>query len=141
MTYYFWLSIWVYINKPKKVPGSMPKTKFLVLIPAVNEETVIKVPIQDLLCQKYPKTSYDIYVIADHCTDNTAKVAARYGAKVITEDTNPEAARYGIGKSATLDYGLHCVPNWQDYDYLLVIDSDNQVSPNLLQRLLVTTIK
>lgn len=134
MIYYTIVSIFGYFNQPEQVPSYFPANKFLVLIPAVNEAQVIKNPVQALLKQKYPKELYEVYVIADHCTDDTAKIAKRCGAKVITTKNNPDFARYGIGKANTLDYGLHQT-NWHDYDYMLVVDSDNFVSNNLLQRL------
>ena len=41
--------------------------KFMAIIPAHNEENVIKNLIESLKNQDYPKELYDIYVIADNC--------------------------------------------------------------------------
>ena len=48
------------------------KHKFMAIIPAHNEEMVIGNLIESLKNQDYDKDLYDIYVIADNCTDNTA---------------------------------------------------------------------
>ena len=49
--------------------------KFMAIIPAHNEEAVVANLIESLKNQTYDKNLYDIYVIADNCTDNTAKYA------------------------------------------------------------------
>lgn len=134
MLYYNVLSLWGYRNKSEKVRHYKPLTKFLVLIPAVNEASVISIPVKDVLKQKYPKELFSVVVIADHCTDNTAQIARQLGANVVETSDNPNFKRHGIGKANTLDYGLHQT-NWHDYDYMIVFDSDNEVSSNFLQRM------
>ena len=56
--------------------------KFMAVIPAHNEEAVIKNLVESLTAQNYPKELYDIYVIADNCTDATAEIAKEAGAIV-----------------------------------------------------------
>ena len=58
------------------------KHKFMAIIPAHNEEAVVGNLVESLKNQDYPKDLYDIYVIADNCTDNTAQVAREKGAIV-----------------------------------------------------------
>ena len=60
-----------------------PESRFLVLIPAHNEERVIGDIIRNLEDMDYPREMYDYYVIADNCTDRTAEVAREAGANVI----------------------------------------------------------
>ena len=57
--------------------------KFMAIIPAHNEENVIEALIDSLKHQDYPKDHYDIYVIADNCTDRTAEIAKNAGAIVL----------------------------------------------------------
>ena len=56
--------------------------RFMAIIPAHNEEAVVGNLIDSLKQQNYDKDLYDIYVIADNCTDNTAKIAREAGAIV-----------------------------------------------------------
>lgn len=56
-----------------------PQTRFAVLIAARNEEPVISGLIESLLRQNYPKELFDIYVIPNNCTDDTAGAAQRAG--------------------------------------------------------------
>ena len=66
-------------DKPLKVNKNH---KFMAIIPAHNEEAVVANLVDSLKKQNYDKDLYDIYVIADNCTDNTAKVAKEAGAIV-----------------------------------------------------------
>ena len=67
---------------------SAPKNKFALMIPAHNEEMVLGDLLENLKILKYPKELYDIYVIADNCTDSTAEVAHRHGAYVLERCNN-----------------------------------------------------
>ena len=58
-------------------------TRFAVLIAACNEELVVGPLINSLLMQNYPSQLYDIYVIPNNCSDNTALAAQRFGANVL----------------------------------------------------------
>ena len=59
------------------------RTRFAVLIAARNEELVIGPLINSLLMQDYPAELYDIWVIPNNCTDNTALAAEQFGARVL----------------------------------------------------------
>ena len=59
------------------------KHKFILILPAHNEEAVIGNLISSLKELDYPKDLYDIQVIADNCTDNTEKNCKGYGCKSI----------------------------------------------------------
>ena len=52
------------------------------LIAARNESAVIGQLISSIKKQKYPQDKIDIVVVADNCTDDTAKVAERAGEHV-----------------------------------------------------------
>lgn len=74
----------IYIFVPFRKGGRKLKTKkmyhYAVLIPARNEEKVIPHLIASIKGQTYPSDMIDIFVIADNCTDNTAKAALEAGA-------------------------------------------------------------
>ena len=56
--------------------------KFMAIIPAHNEESVIENLVESLKKQDYPKDLLDVYVIADNCTDRTKLLAENAGAIV-----------------------------------------------------------
>jgi cellulose synthase/poly-beta-1,6-N-acetylglucosamine synthase-like glycosyltransferase len=104
------------------------KHKFMMVIPAHNEEIVIANLIESLNNLDYDKELYDVYVIADNCTDKTAKIAEEHGAKVYERHDE---------KRKTKGYAL----NWfldkvlkenLDYDAFCVFDADNVVDSNFL---------
>lgn len=56
---------------------------FTILIPARNEEEVIKDAIQSFKRQKYPKDNYEIVVVINNTTDNTLGVCNAEGVRSI----------------------------------------------------------
>ena len=58
------------------------ENRFMAIIPAHNEEAVIANLVESLNNQSYPKELFDIYVIADNCTDMTKEIAKKAGAIV-----------------------------------------------------------
>ena len=107
---------------------SAPKNKFALMIPAHNEEMVLGVLLENLIILKYPKELYDIYVIADNCTDSTAEVAHRHGAYVF-ERCNKELG----GKGYAMDWAFPKIfETGRHYDAFCVFDADNLVHLDFL---------
>ena len=109
-----------------------PESRFLVLVPAHNEEKVIGDIIQNLNDMDYPKELYDFYIIADNCTDNTAEVARSLGAKVI--ETRKESEDAPTGKPIALKKALQAVGDYQNrYDLMMIFDADNLMDTNMFR--------
>src|SRR5437588_13104108 len=51
------------------------RINFAILIPAHNEEVILGTLLESVSKLVYPKDQYTVHVIADNCTDNTAKLA------------------------------------------------------------------
>ncbi len=105
--------------------------KFMAVIPAHNEEAVIKNLVESLTAQNYPKELYDIYVIADNCTDATAEIAKEAGAIVLkrfdeVNKTKGHALNWFIKQK---------IEENADYDALCVFDADNIVDKNFLKNM------
>ena len=101
------------------------RTRFAVLIAARNEELVIGPLINSLLTQEYPPELYDIWVIPNNCTDNTALAAKNFGAKVL-ECTVPVKS-----KGEVLHFAYQRLRG-RRYDAYCVFDADNLVHPRFL---------
>ena len=54
-----------------------------MVVAAHNEEIVISELVDSLKNIKYPNELYDIFVVADNCTDKTADIAEEHGAIVL----------------------------------------------------------
>lgn len=107
------------------------KHKFILILPAHNEEAVIGNLISSLKELYYPKDLYDIQVIADNCTDNTEKIARDMGAKVfVRTETDPNKKTKGYALQAFLKTLLS--DKNMDYDAFCVFDADNIVDKNFL---------
>lgn len=83
LLYFVVMAIGIFKKKKEKVLVDK-KNNFAVIIAARNEEAVIANLIKSLKKQNYPKEHYEIYVIVNNCTDNTAIEAKKAGAKVIS---------------------------------------------------------
>ena len=103
--------------------------KFMLILPAHNEELVICSLIETLKEQDYPKELYDIYVIADNCTDSTAKIAKEAGAIVL--ERKDEAHKT---KGYALSWFLNKkIEENAEYDAFCVFDADNLVDKGFLK--------
>jgi cellulose synthase/poly-beta-1,6-N-acetylglucosamine synthase-like glycosyltransferase len=102
--------------------------KFAVVIPAHNESLNIASSVRSLTPCLYPKTltEFEIVVIADNCTDDTATVARGVGARVI--ERIDETLR---GKGYALQYGFDRLLS-EGFEAILVVDADTIVELNLL---------
>ena len=115
-------------DKPLKVNK---EHRFMAIIPAHNEEAVVGNLVESLKKQNYNKELYDIYVIADNCTDNTAKVAKEAGAIVYERyhATNKT-------KGHALDWFLQQkIDENAPYDAFFVFDADNIVHPDFIKNM------
>ena len=126
--YQFVISITSLIKFKEKPLLIDKKHRFIIALPANNEETVIGNLIKSLKMQDYDKDLFDIYVIADNCTDNTAKIARENSAIVYerfdeTKKTKGYALNWFLSKMKVKK---------DDYDALLVFDADNIVDKNFL---------
>ena len=115
-------------DKPLKVKKDH---RFMAIIPAHNEEFVVGNLIESLKNQTYNKELYDIYVIADNCTDNTAKVAKEAGAIVYerfdaTKKTKGYALNWFLQQKIKED---------APYDAFFIFDADNIVDKDFIKNM------
>lgn len=132
--YYFATSVFGLAEKiyGKASKNYLPLKRFAIFIPAHNEETVIENIVDNLKHMNYPKDSYDLYVIADNCTDNTAVIARAAGANVFERSDDKKR-----GKGHALQWAFEKVLYEEDceYDAAVVFDADNLVSKNFLKEM------
>lgn len=105
-----------------------PVKRFAVVIAAHNEAAVIQPLLDNLQRLDYPRHLYDVYVIADNCTDRTAEIARSHGAIVARRQTADER-----GKGHAIRWMLTRLQLGQtQYDAVVMFDADNLVSRNFL---------
>ncbi len=129
----FWLyqliiSVCSLINLKDKPIIEDKQNRFMAIIPAHNEKNVIANLVQSLKNQDYPRELYDIYVIADNCTDETAKIAKEAGA-IVYKRFDPEHKTKGYALQWFLQQKIK---EDAPYDAFCVFDADNIVDSKFL---------
>lgn len=120
------------VKKPKKFKATQ-KHKFAVVISARNESAVIGNLIASIQSQTYASELVDTIVVADNCTDDTAKIAREAGA-IVYERFN----RQRVGKGYALEYLFHRVEEdygIEAYDGYFIIDADNILEEDYIEEM------
>ena len=108
------------------------KFRYAILIAARNEEAVISHLLNSIRDQDYPKELITAFVMADNCTDSTARIARDHGAIVYERFDTAQ-----VGKGYALDALLnHIQSDYGDYfDAYLVFDADNLLSSDYITQM------
>jgi cellulose synthase/poly-beta-1,6-N-acetylglucosamine synthase-like glycosyltransferase len=117
----------------EREPKAKQLHKYAVVIAARNEEKVIGELLKSIQHQKYPKELVDTFVIADNCTDNTARVAKEAGAFVCVRDHQNL-----VGKGYALDFLFERIAqdhSDKEYEGYFVFDADNLLDENYIQEM------
>jgi cellulose synthase/poly-beta-1,6-N-acetylglucosamine synthase-like glycosyltransferase len=101
--------------------ASKGETRFLVLVPAHNEERVISRGLEAIMADKRPGDQ--VLVVADRCTDATADVARSLGALVLERGEDEEP-----GRAAARQAGLERA-RALEWDAVLMLDADSVIEP------------
>ncbi|MBI4089469.1 MAG: glycosyltransferase [Candidatus Levybacteria bacterium] len=110
----------LYSSLINKSPASSAVSSISVVIPAFNEEKYIERCLKSLMRQAHPNKPYEVIVVDNNSTDNTAKIAKKLHAKVISEKRQ--------GYVFSLKRGMMEATG----DIIAVTDADTQVSNNWL---------
>ncbi len=128
---YFYQAIYVFVGlfRKNRVFAEQKKHRYAVMICARNEGDVIGNLIESLNHQNYPKELFDIFVVADNCTDHTRQAAESLGATVYERfDTEK------VGKGYALNWLLARIAEDRGdvYEGFFVFDADNVVEPDFI---------
>ncbi|MBD5632077.1 MAG: glycosyltransferase family 2 protein [Clostridia bacterium] len=116
--------------KKKTFKPSEEKGRIAYLIPAHNEEDVIYDSVKTIFDnQNYPRDKFDVYVVADNCTDKTAEYAKKAGAIVLIHD-DPDPAHHMA--AYPLKFGINHIvyESGKEYDMVIRVDADNHLHPD-----------
>lgn len=104
------------------------ETRVVVLVPAHDEEPTITRCIKALQQQEYQRDRLEVVVIADNCTDGTARVAAEAGAEVLVRNEPTER-----GKGRALAWAIERLLGRENPpDAVVVMDADSSPDPRFL---------
>lgn len=120
------ISLW--FRRPDIHPPNGHHSRFLVLIPAHNEELGIESTLRSFRQLDYPADSYRVVVIADRCTDATAAVARQHGAGCL------ERFEGMPGKGAAIAWGIQEARGAKlAFDAVVIVDADTVADRELLR--------
>ncbi|NNJ11070.1 glycosyltransferase [Chloroflexales bacterium ZM16-3] len=106
-----------------------PSTRFVIMVPAHNEERLLPQLLDSLSQIDYPHDLYAVHVVADNCSDRTAELG-RAGGAIVHERVNTELR----GKGYALEWLLQQIWERGDaHDAVVILDADSVVSPNFLR--------
>ena len=130
LVYQLVITFFGYKRNTKDYQDHAPLMRFLVLVPAHNEEAVIGNIVQNLNEMDYPREMYDFYILADNCTDRTVEIARGLGANVLeSHKDSPDAP---TGKPIVLQKALNTLEGYQNkYDLVMFFDADNLIDKNM----------
>lgn len=127
-TTFFSLAAWFYKQPEIRIPhGRLELPRFCILIPAYKEDTVIVASATDALRQSYPSDNYEVVVIADRLKAQTIIQLKELPIQVI------EVSFRNSTKVKALNYGFQNLIG--SYDYAVILDADNLMAPDFLQRI------
>jgi len=117
----------------RKFPKAKKYHKYAVLVAARNEEAVIGKLLQSIQAQDYPSELISVFVVADNCTDSTAKVAGDLGAICYerqdqTRRTKGFALQFLVERIRR-DYGI------ESFDGFFLFDADNLLKPDYISNM------
>ncbi len=126
--YYAFLALYALLSRKETEAGEGdPKHTFAIVIPAHNEEQSISNTLRSCAELDYSKDQYKIFVIADNCSDRTAKIVRENGATCL-ERYDEERK----GKGFALEWGFKQVLP-EGHDAVVVLDADCHLDNHALR--------
>ncbi len=103
------------------------KHTFLVLYPAYNEDRVIVSSVHKFLAQYYPYNGFHVAVISDHMQPETNDQLRQFPITLLTPVFEKSS------KAKAMQYAMDQIK--EDYDYVVILDADNVVNSDFLEKL------
>lgn len=110
------------------IPRTKKQNRFVILIPSYKQDKVIEQAVISVLSQAYPQRMFDVTVISDHQDEMTNMRLAQYPITLLT----PNFAESTKAKS--LQYAILNLPEFKIYDIAIILDADNIVEQDFLQK-------
>jgi cellulose synthase/poly-beta-1,6-N-acetylglucosamine synthase-like glycosyltransferase len=105
--------------------GGKSEIRFLVVVPAHNEERVIARGLAAIMADRRRHDS--VLVVADRCTDRTAEIARSVGASVLERGPNEIPGR-AAARQAALQHARSLA-----WDAVVMLDADSVIEPGFFE--------
>lgn len=127
--YYAFLAVAYFVTRDRQEAVAPGTRRYLVLIPAHNEEAVIGRVLASLTRVAYDRGDFEACVIADNCTDGTAGIVRRHDVKVLERN---DASKKG--KGFAIEWALSRI-DVDVFDAVVIVDADNLIDPGFFHGL------
>lgn len=118
--YWFWALVAVLKKKQAVVARECHDYRFALCVPAHNEAKVIQYTLQQLRKIDYPADQFDVFVVADNCTDNTADLVRQSGFECLERQDKEKR-----GKGFALEWGIdQILSHAGKYHAVVIVDAD-----------------
>ena len=125
------ISVAAMLSRKSQRTDEEPRSRFMIVIPAHNEESGIETTVRSCLGVEYPGSLFSVVVIADNCSDRTAEIATGTGARVVERfDSDRKSKGYAI---EYLIEGLKQSGEFDSMDAVVVVDADTTIDQDLLR--------
>jgi hypothetical protein len=115
-------------HRDRQTPDAERRHRIAVLVPAHDEESIIGAMIDSAVAQRSPRSSFEVHVVADNCSDATARVAREHGAHV-HERVDPTAP----GKGPALGWAVERIlAEESPPDAFVIVDADTTICEGFL---------
>lgn len=120
---------WAALRSPKSKadPGKLT-TKVTLLIAARNEEENIRLTIDDILAQDFPKHLLEVIIVDDHSTDSTADIIRSYASQGISLLQMNEAQKLNSYKKKAIAEAIKLSTG----NLIVATDADCRMGPHWL---------
>ena len=141
--YYILLAIVGILYHKQKYRIRNDEQSFCIFVPCHNEAAVIGATVDNLGKINYNESLFEIYFIADNCTDSTAasikEAIVRSGKRnfYVLERNENEATKRG--KPHAIRWGIELLSRdasfYDKYDMFMILDADNFVDADILKQI------
>lgn len=112
--------------RAERPEGEIPPVRFLVVVPAHNEELLLGATLQAIVDSKRDRDQ--ILVVDDRSDDRTGEIAASFGATVLRRNPGDEPGR-AAARQAAIEYSKTI-----EWDAMAMIDADSVVAVDYFAR-------
>ena len=127
--FYYVLYFFDAFRKPKRFEKGSIYHKFCILIPARNEDKVIRHILESLKNQDYPKEFYDVFVIIESKDDPTFNITQEFGFNVFIRKDLVNKRTKGFALQEAIN---HIKTLGKKYDCYMIFDADNVVNSDYI---------
>ncbi len=143
VVYYVFLYIVGFIFHKQKYPMVEDKQKFCIFVPCHNEGPVVAATVENYTHIEYAEDLFDIYFIADNCSDDTASILReaikKSGKRNFHVLVRKEKDINKRGKPHALRWAIDALESqhlfYRYYDMMIIFDADNFVDATILKHI------